>query len=112
MVEAALESPEAARLVSQVVRSRLMEDTVTQLVDETAARLPQSEALWALIDEVAQSPAVTEAITSQGKGFADQVAGEVRKSSRRVDDRLERGAWRLLRRRQVPAEPPEPRPAP
>ena len=88
MVEAALESPEAARLVSQVVRSRLMEETVTQLVDETAARLPQSEALWALIDEVAQSPAVTEAITESGQGL--------RRPGRR------RGPARLAPRRRPP----------
>jgi hypothetical protein len=61
--------------------------------------LPSSEAMWALIDVIAQSPAVTDAITQQGAGFADQVAGEVRERSRSLDARLERGAWRLLRRR-------------
>ena len=42
---------------------------------------------------------MTEATTQQGAGFADEVAAEVRDRSRSVDARLERGAWRLLRRR-------------
>jgi hypothetical protein len=50
---------------------------------------------------------VTEAITQQGAGFADQVAAEVRDRSRSVDARLERGAWRLLRRRSQPTPPAE-----
>ena len=58
--------------------------------------------MWALIDVIAQSPAVTDAITQQGAGFADQVAAEVRERSRSLDARLERGAWRLLRRAHAP----------
>jgi hypothetical protein len=52
-----------------------------------------------VVDEVARSPAVTEAIAHQGAGFADQVAGELGERSRRADARLERVARRLLRRR-------------
>ena len=64
-------------------------------------RLPQSEEVWALVDEIARSPAVTEAIAQQSMGFAGQMAGEVRVSSQRADAGLERMARRLLRR-----EPP------
>jgi uncharacterized membrane-anchored protein YjiN (DUF445 family) len=95
-----LESPGAERLVTQVIESRLVEDAVTQVVDRTATRLPQSQAVWTLIDEVAQSPAVTDAISQQGKGMADQFAGEVRQRADTVDDRLERAARRLLHRRR------------
>ena len=97
-----LETEGMQRLVVQVVESRVVEDAVTRLIDDAAARLPDSEAMWALIDVIAQSPAVLDAIAQQGAGFADQVAGEVRDRSRTVDERLERIARRLLRRRAGP----------
>ena len=98
VVEVALESPAMDRLVARVIDSRL--------VDETVARLLESEELWLVVDEVARSPAVTEAITQQGIGFADQVAGGVRARSRNADQVLERVARRALRRKPVPR--PEP----
>jgi len=100
IVEAALASPGVERVVAQIVRSRLLDETVAQVIDDTAASLPASEAMWTLVDVIAQSPAVTEAITQQGMGFADQVAGQMRKRSRDVDAQLERGARRLFRRRR------------
>jgi hypothetical protein len=107
IVELALESPGAERALTQIVDSRVVDETVVRVMEEVAERLPQSAAMWALIDEIAQSPAVTEAITQQGYGFADQVAGEVRERSRKADARLERAAWRLLRRRPRPSGPGE-----
>ena len=103
IVEVALESPGMERVVDRIVESRLLEQTITRIVDDVVGELPSSEAMWALIDVIAQSPAVTEAISAQGIGFADQVADEVRERSKSIDARLERGAWRLLRRRQTPA---------
>lgn len=99
IVERALESPGMERVVDRIVESRLIEQTITRVVDDVVGDLPSSEAMWALIDVIAQSPAVLDAISQQGAGFADQVAGEVRERSRTLDARLERGAWRLLRRR-------------
>ena len=64
----------------------------------------EGEELWLVVDEIAQSPAVTEAITRQSIGFADQVAGGVRGRSRNADAWLERAARRALRR--PPAAPP------
>src|SRR5690349_16657330 len=90
IVAAALDSPKAERVLAQVIDSRL--------VDEAVARLLESEDLWILVDEIARSPAVTDAITQQGMGFADQVAGVVRDRSRTADDGLEGVARRLLRR--------------
>jgi hypothetical protein len=65
------------------------------------ARLLESEDLWLLVDEVARSPSVTEAISHQGVGFAEQMAGVVRARSRTADARVERLARRVLRR-EVP----------
>jgi hypothetical protein len=68
------------------------------LFDEFVDRLLASEALWRLIDEVVDSPAVTAAITQQSLGFADQVGGELRARTRSGDEWLERAAHRLLPR--------------
>jgi hypothetical protein len=71
-------------------------------------RLLESEDLWLLVEEIARSPAVTEAITQQSMGFADQVADGVRGRSRRADDWLERAARRALRRAPANDEPAAP----
>jgi hypothetical protein len=96
VVAQVVESPATERLVAQVVGSRL--------VDESIAQLLASREFWHVVDEVARSPAVTDAISVQGFGFADQVAGEVRASSRRADAWLERLARRTLHR-EAPPQP-------
>ncbi len=68
------------------------------LFDHFIVRLGESDALWQLIDEIAQSPTVTMAISQQGLGFADQVSAEVRHRSRSADDWLGRTARRLAHR--------------
>ena len=93
VAERVLDSPQAERLVGRVIESRLL--------DEAVARLLESEDLWLLVDEVARSPSVTEAISHQGVGFAEQMAGVVRARSRTADARVERLARRVLRR-EVP----------
>lgn len=92
-VDRAVNSPGTQRMVASVIDSRLF--------DEAVARLLESRDLWLLVDEIAQSPAVTEAIGRQSVGFAEQVAGGVRERSRSADDRVERAARRLLRRDPV-----------
>jgi hypothetical protein len=91
----AIESPAAERLVGRVIQSPLL--------DHAVERLLESEDLWLLVDEIARSPAVTDAIGHQGIGFADQVADVVRHRSLRADDRLEAVARRLLLRRRKAA---------
>ena len=90
MADRVLDSPQAERLVARVIESRLL--------DEAVARLLESKDLWLLVDEVARSPSVTQAISQQGVGFAEQMAGAVRERSRSGDARVERLARRLLRR--------------
>jgi len=102
IVAMALEQPGVERIVSQVVASSVIQDAIARVADDAIARLRDSPAMWALIDEIAQSPSVTEAITAQGYGFADQVGDDIRERSRHADARLERLAWRLLRRRSPP----------
>ena len=90
--------------LAQLLQSRLLEETVTQLL--------ASEELWLLVDEIARSPSVTEAISHQGVSFLDQVSDSVRDRSRDADAWVERAARRLGRRRngsrsQEPGQGPE-----
>jgi hypothetical protein len=87
----ALDSEGAKQLVDSFFASSLFEDVITRLLE--------SKPLWVLVEEIADSPSVTAAVTGQGLGFADQVGGEVRDRSREADDWLERAAHRLRRRR-------------
>lgn len=122
-LDAVLTSRVGAEAVDRVLDSQLAKRAIARAVEQVAdemgegptldspamdrlvARLLESEELWRVVDEIAQSPAVTEAITRQSVGFADQVAGQVRDRSRSADARLERAARRVLRRGPS-AEPP------
>jgi hypothetical protein len=101
LVQGLVESPAVERLATRAVESKLMD----KVLDGVVERLPESEEMWLLVDQIARSPAVTEAIAQQSMGFADQMAGEVRMGSRRADAGLERVAHRLLRRKLPPAGP-------
>ena len=86
-LDATLTSETAAQAVDRIVRSDLVERAIERVFETR------------ILDEVARSPAVTEAIGTQSIGFADQIAGVVRDRSRTADDRVERMARRVLRRR-------------
>lgn len=96
----ALENEGAYRLIDTFFDSGLF--------DHLLQRLGESPALWRLIDDIAQSPAVLAAVSQQGLGFADQVGGEMRARTRRADDWLERAARRLAHRNQSALAPPHP----
>jgi hypothetical protein len=98
VVAAALESPTVERLIENTIESRMVDQAVRRLLD--------SDDLWLMVEEIAGSPAVTEAISRQSAGFADQVAGGVRARSRVADAWIEGRARRLLRR--APVQPPDP----
>jgi hypothetical protein len=97
-----IESQAAERLVGRVIEGPLL--------DEAVARLLESEDLWLFIDVIARSPAVTDAISTQGLGFADQVAGVVRTRSLKADNRLETAVRGLVRRRRPQSDPVIPPP--
>lgn len=105
IVARALESPGIERIVARIIESPVVQEAIARLVDDVVVRLRDSDALWELVEEVVQSRVVTDAIAHQGLGFADQVNDQVRERSRSVDDKLERAAWRLLRRRAQPGGP-------
>jgi hypothetical protein len=72
-----------------------------EVVEQAIALVLASDELWVVVEEVAHSPAVTEAITQQSIGFADEVAGGVRSRSRNADAWIEAKVRRALRRRPV-----------
>jgi len=82
----------AARLTASVVDSPVVETAITRLLER--------EELWLLVEEVARSPAVTEAITQQSLGFAGSVAADVRTTSSDADAWIERAVRRPFRRRR------------
>ena len=108
-LDAVLASRVAEEAVDRALASRLADHTVDRLfdqerlIDETVTRLIESDELWVLVDSIAKSPAVTEAISRQSIGFADQVAGGVRERTRRLDMRLEGAARRVARRPPRPS---------
>jgi hypothetical protein len=106
VVERSLESPAMERLVAAAVDSPATERLVTRvfesrLLDQIVTRLLESEELWLAVEEITRSPAVTEAITQQSLGFADQVAAGVRQGSTGADAWLERAARRVVRTRRA-----------
>ena len=113
LAEQAIDRTLASGLVERVVDRLLAEGIVERVVDRLLdgpeldrvaahlrTRLLESEDLWLIVEEVARSAAVTEAIAQQGQGFADEVAGRMRTRSRSADEWLERAARRALRRPQ------------
>lgn len=115
--------PELERLLSVVLESERMQDSIRRALESAGARqliddffdsglfdhfvdrLLASRGLWRLIDEVADSPAVTAAITQQSLGFADQVGDVVRSRTRSADDWLERAVRRLAAAGRGTADP-------
>lgn len=98
LVERLIDDLLAEGVADRIVDRILAEGIAERIVDRILAGLTDSEELWLLVEEVAASPAVTEAVTQQTAGFADQVAGGVRTRSHSADAWLERQARRALRR--------------
>jgi len=98
VVERVIDELLAEGVADRIVDRILAEGIVDRSVDRVLAGLGDSEGLWVLVEEVAASPAVTEAVTQQTASFADQVAGGVRTRSHNADAWLERQARRALRR--------------
>ncbi|MDW5596450.1 hypothetical protein VSS74_19035 [Conexibacter stalactiti] len=116
LLDALLASQLADAAARRIVTSEVAERAVAEafrgpLVDAVTRRLLESEELWLIVQEVAQSPAVTDAITHQGASFAEEVADEVREQTQQADAWLERAARRMLRR-PSPAGPLSPLPPP
>jgi hypothetical protein len=98
-VESALDSAAMERLVVRVIESRLL--------NEAVERLLQTDELWLIVDEIARSPSVADAITRQSAGFVDELADGVRTQSRSADTWLESRVRNVFGRKPRPAQPGE-----
>jgi len=103
-LSALLEGPFIDNLAREIARRQVIQritveaieaGEIAPIIDALLAR----EELWVLVQEIAESPAVSEAVRQQSFGFADQVGDEVRGRSRSADDILARAARLLVGRR-------------
>jgi hypothetical protein len=83
---------------------RVTADAVSsQRTSRAIERLLESEDLWRIVDRIASSPEVLNAIASASAGLTGVVADEARKRTVTADEFAERVARKVLRR--TPREP-------
>jgi hypothetical protein len=109
-----------ARVVTQALEAGVLDEVVTRaladdsvertveslltrwfegpLYDDVVNRVLASAELWRLVDEIAHSPEVMEAITAGSASLAGEVADQVRRRTIVADDVAERLTRKVLRR--------------
>jgi hypothetical protein len=111
-----------ARVLDEVVARLLADEALAQTVDGLLTRwfegpiyedvidgVLASDELWRLVDQVAKSPEVMDAISAGSASLVGEVADEVRERTIVADDIAERVTRKMLRRAQrkdKPALPP------
>jgi uncharacterized RDD family membrane protein YckC len=91
-VRGALDSPAVERAVIKALDSELV-DTVWQ-------RLLASDEAQKLVERIAEAPEVRAALAAQSVGFLEDIARQIRRVARRLDDAVERVARTLVRRKR------------
>jgi uncharacterized RDD family membrane protein YckC len=108
LIDSAMAQPLPEELVHSLVEHRVLERMTTELAatgeldrlvasalasprtSELVDRVVASDELRRAIREIAASPEVREAVTQQASGFVEEIARDIRKRARRLDDRLDR----------------------
>jgi hypothetical protein len=103
LIAAALDSPATDRIVRRVLQSPGVERAVVQVLDsqlllDSTERALRTEEVQRIVERIAGSREVRDAIVQQSAGLADVVAQETRRRSASADDRVERMARTVLRR--------------
>jgi uncharacterized RDD family membrane protein YckC len=98
LVAQVLESPALERILADALESKLTLDLTDQMV--------RSPAFTRALTHILSSAELRDALKGQSRSLADAVAGALRARLRRLDDAIERGPRRWLRR------PPRPQVAP
>jgi len=91
-------SPERERL-AQAVEEALTSPAFEQRAAEVAERVVHSPAFKRALSGVLESPEIRSALARQTAGFGAEIGASVRGSGRRLDDRTEATARRMLGRR-------------
>jgi uncharacterized RDD family membrane protein YckC len=89
-------------LQSDAVKRALLEAMDSELVDEVWRRLLASDQAQQLVERIAEAPEVRAAISAQGRGLLQDIGRTIGNLARRLDDRFERVARRLVFRAQRP----------
>jgi uncharacterized RDD family membrane protein YckC len=89
-------------LESEAVKRALLEAMDSELVDEVWRRLLASEEAQQLVERIAEAPEIRAAISAQGMGLIEDIGRTIGRIARRLDDRFEWLARKLLFRKPRP----------
>ena len=110
VVSSALEAEQTERIVREVLGSPRLEKLVDDTLDSALARdltnrLLEGPELDRLVKRIASSPELRTALTSQTRSFGEEVVDAIRSRAAHLDDVLESGPRRLVRKpaRTAPA---------
>jgi uncharacterized RDD family membrane protein YckC len=98
-----LQGPAVEEAVEEAMRSPAVERAAlnaldSEMVERVWERLLASDEVQKLVERIAEAPEVRSALTAQGAGFFEDLARELRRIARRLDDGLERLVRAILRR--------------
>jgi uncharacterized RDD family membrane protein YckC len=107
----ALESEPVERAAARVLEGPALEQAVQRAlespgVEQAWKRLLASDEAQLLVERIAEAPEIRAAIASQSAGLLEDIARQVRRVARQLDDGLERVVRRVLfrRRRSEPTD--------
>jgi uncharacterized RDD family membrane protein YckC len=93
----AVEEAMKGALDSPAVERALVDALDSELVDTVWQRLLTSDEAQKLVERIAQAPEVRAALAAQSVGLLEDIARQVRRMARRLDDGVEHVARRLVR---------------
>jgi uncharacterized RDD family membrane protein YckC len=101
----ALESEAVERALGRVLEGPALERAVAKAlqspaVEESWDRLLASDEAQRLVQRIAEAPEIRAAIAAQSAGLLEEIARQVQRVARRLDDGLERFVRRVLFRRK------------
>jgi len=91
-VQGALESPAVERALTEALDS--------ELVDRVWQQLLASDEVQSLVERIAQAPEIRAALAAQSVGLLEDIAEQIRRVARRLDDALEAVVRRLFLRKR------------
>ena len=94
----AVEEAMKGALDSPAVERALVDALDSELVDTVWQRLLASDEAQELVERIAEAPEIRAAVAAQSMGLVEDIARQIRRMARRLDDAVERVARRLVRR--------------
>jgi uncharacterized RDD family membrane protein YckC len=96
----AVEEAMKGALDSPAVERAMIDALDSELVDTVWQRLLASDEAQKLVERIAQAPEVRAALAAQSVGLLEDIARQIRRVARRLDDAVERVARRLVMRKR------------